>query len=156
MTHNVDYSLTEQIRLLRPTDLNGSGRLFGGQLLKMIDEVAAIVAKRHTGSATVTTAAIDNLIFKEGAYVDNMLVLIGYITYTGKTSMEVRIDTYVENLKGERHLINKAYFVMVNLDEHGKPVEVPQLVIETYEQKAEWEMALKRRELRLERRKKGY
>ena len=86
----VSYSKTEQVHLVQPADLNGGGRLFGGNLLKMIDEVAAIVAMRHTGLKTVTTAAIDNLVFKSGAYVNDLIVLIGYITYTGRTSMDAK------------------------------------------------------------------
>ncbi|MBO5282489.1 MAG: acyl-CoA thioesterase [Lachnospiraceae bacterium] len=151
-TKTVSYSKTEQVHLVSPADLNGNGRLFGGTLLKMIDEVAAIVAKRHTGSDSVTTAAIDNLTFKAGAYVDNLLVLIGYVTYTGNTSLEVRVDTYVEDpVSGIRRPINRAYLVMVLLDEAGHPARVPQLVLETEAEKGEWEMAELRRAKRLEK-----
>ena len=67
LERTVEYSKTEQVHLVQPADLNGGGRLFGGTLLKMIDELAAIVAMRHTGLKTVTTAAIDNLTFKSAA-----------------------------------------------------------------------------------------
>ena len=91
----VDFSKTEQVHLVQTADLNGAGRLFGGVLLKLIDEVAAIVAMRHTGRKTVTTVAIDNLTFKAAAYNNDLIVLVGYVTYTGRTSIEVRVDTYV-------------------------------------------------------------
>lgn len=96
----VSFSRTEQVHVIKPCDLNGGGRLFGGALLSMLDEIAGIVAKRHSGCNNVTTAAIDHLDFKDGAYVNDLLVIIGYVTYTGNTSMEVRIDTYVENNEG--------------------------------------------------------
>ncbi len=152
----VEFSKTEQVHVIQPKDLNGGGRLFGGALLQMIDELAGIVAIRHSECATVTTAAIDNLNFKAGAYVNDMIVLIGYVTYTGKTSMEVRVDTYVEDIKGMRHSINRAYFVMVGMDNNNLPTSVPKLIVETESQKAEWEGAIKRRNLRLERRKEGF
>lgn len=155
-TRTVSYSKTEQVHLVQPADLNGGGRLFGGTLLKMIDEVAAIVAMRHTGMKTVTTAAIDHLVFKSGAYVNDLIVLIGYITYTGRTSMEVRVDTYVERSDGMRYPINRAYVVLVALDENNQPTTVPALILENDIQKEEYAMAEKRKSLRLERRKGGF
>lgn len=145
---NVSYSKTEQVHLVQPADLNGGGRLFGGTLLKMIDEVAAIVAMRHTGMKTVTTAAIDHLVFKSGAYVNDLIVLIGYITYTGRTSMEVRVDTYVERSDGMRYPINRAYVVLVALDANNQPTQVPALILENDIQKEEYAMAEKRKSLR--------
>lgn len=155
-TRNVSYSKTEQMHLVQPADLNGGGRLFGGTLLKMIDEVAAIVAMRHTGLKTVTTAAIDHLIFKSGAYVNDLIVFVGYITYTGRTSMEVRVDTYVEKKDGMRYPINRAYVVLVALDENNRPIPVPGLIWENDMQAEEFHMAKKRQHLRKERRKEGF
>lgn len=148
-------SLTEQVQILMPSHINGAGRLFGGQLMEWIDVVAAVVARRHSGH-NVTTVAIDNLQFKTGAFINNTLVLIGRITYVGRTSMEVRVDTYVEDLQGMRNVVNRAYLVMVALDKFGKPVEVPSLVIETESERAEWEAGKKRYELRKSRRTEGY
>jgi len=105
---------------------------------------------------TVTTAAIDNLTFKSGAYVNDLIVLIGYITYTGRTSMEVRIDTYVERSDGMRYPINRAYVVLVALAENNRPSEVPQLILENDVQQEEYHLAEKRRNLRLERREGGF
>ena len=156
LKRTVSYSKTEQVHLVQPADLNGGGRLFGGTLLKMIDEIAAIVAMRHTGLKTVTTAAIDNLTFKSAAYVNDLVVLIGYITYTGRPSMEVRVDTYVERSDGMRYPINRAHIVLVALDEKNQPAEVPGLVLENDIQREEYKMAEKRRQLRLERRKGGF
>jgi acyl-CoA hydrolase len=148
-------SITEQIQILMPLHINSSGRLFGGKLVEWIDIVAGVVARRHS-ECNVITAAIDNHQFKEGAYMNDTLVLIGRITYVGNTSMEARIDTYVEDLSGMRKPINRAYLVMVALDEEGNPTKVPRLVVETESERAEWEGALKRNELRKLRRTEGY
>jgi len=148
-------SLTEQQYLICPAHINHYGRLFGGQLLKWIDELAGIVAIRHCGD-TVTTAAIDNLQFKAPAYTGDMIVLRGMVTCVGRTSMEVRVDTYREALDGKRELINRAYIDMVAIDCKGQPKEVPELLLETEEQRAEYEAAQKRRQMRKQRRAEGF
>lgn len=152
----IEDSKTEQIHLLMYEDINGENRLFGGRLISWIDEVAGTVAKRHSG-IRVTTAAIDNLQFKSPAFLDELIVIIGYVTYVGNTSMEVRVDTYVESLDGFRRPINRAYLTLVTLGPDGKPVPIPYgLKIETESQRYELEGALKRIELRKMRQKEGF
>ena len=145
----VSDSRTEQVHIVQPADLNGGNRLFGGVLLNWIDEVAAIVAMRHAGIKTVTTAAIDNLQFKMGAYMNDLIVLVGYVIYTGRTSIEVRVDTYVEGTDGMRVPINRAYIVLVAIDENNQPTSVPQLLIENDIQQEEYRLAAERKQQRL-------
>ena len=152
----VEDSLTEQTYLVMHRHINGYGRLFGGQLLAWIDELAGIVSKRHSESE-ITTACIDQLNFKHPAVLNDTLVMIGRITYVGKTSMEVRVDSYVESLNGMRKMINRAYVVMVAIDEHtGRTKPVPGLIIETESQKAEWEGGIRRTALRKQRKTEGF
>lgn len=151
----VSESRTTQQYLICPTHLNHYGRLFGGHLLKWIDELAGIVATRHCG-ATVTTAAIDNLQFLAPAYAGDMIVLQGMVTYVGRSSMEVRVDTYRESLDGTRENINRAYMDMVCIDAQGLPMEVPDLCLETEEERQEYEAAKRRKQLRKERRQEGF
>ena len=70
--------------------------------------------------------------------------------------MEVKVDSYVEGLEGERILINRAYFTMVALDENDRPAKVPELILETQEEKEEWENGKKRRENRVMRKAEGF
>lgn len=152
---HVSDSLTEQVQIIMPYHSNGANRLFGGQLVEWIDVVASVVARRHSG-CNITTAAIDNLQFKQAAYINNTLVLIGRITYIGNTSMEIRVDTYVEDLTGIRKVVNRAYLVMVAINDDGLPTEVPKLILDTEAERAEWESGKKRHDLRCKRRKEGY
>ena len=152
---NVSDSLTEQQYLICQAHLNHYGRLFGGHLLRWIDELAGIVATRHC-NATVTTAAIDNLQFLAPAYAGDMIVLKGMVTYVGRTSMEIRVDTYREALDGTRTPINRAYIDMVCIDSQGEPKEVPLLQLETEEQRAEYEAAKKRKQMRNQRRQEKF
>jgi acyl-CoA hydrolase len=150
----VSDSIVETVRIVRPNHLNGANRLFGGILMQWIDEVAGIVAKRHA-MTNVITASVDNLTFVRGAFQNEMVVIIGKLTWVGTSSMEVLVETYVENIKRERSLINKAYLVMVSIDENDKPVRVPRLMLETEEQKVEWENAEIRHMIRRERKTDG-
>ena len=150
----VSDSIVETVRIVRPNHLNGANRLFGGILMQWIDEVAGIVAKRHA-MTNVITASVDNLTFVRGAFQNEMVVIVGKLTWVGTSSMEVLVKTYVENIKRDRSLINKAYLVMVSIDENDKPVKVPRLTLETEEQKVEWENAEIRRMIRKERKTDG-
>ena len=148
----VSESRTEIIHMVRPNHLNGAGRLFGGALMQWLDEAAGTVAMRHA-HCNVITASVDNLRFIRGAYNGEIIVIIGKVTYVGRTSMEVRLDTYVEHLEnGMRQPINRAYFTMVAMDENDQPRTVPRLILETESDRADWEAAEKRREMRREMR----
>ena len=143
-------SRTEQIQIIMPEHINGYNRLFGGKLVEWIDVVAGVVARRHSNH-NVTTVCIDHLHFKEAAHANDTVVLIGHITYVGHTSMEIQVDTYVEALSGEKHLINRAFLVMVALGDDERPVPVPPLLVETETEKSEWEAGLRRSALRKQR-----
>lgn len=146
----VDDSRVETVHLIRPDHLNGFNRLFGGILMQWIDEVAAVVAQRHSG-ANVTTASVDNLTFLKGAYQNDMVIIKGKVTWVGNTSMEICVDTYVESLNGERTHINNAHFMMIALDENDKPIAVPKLILETDDEKLAWEHGEERRRIRIKR-----
>lgn len=115
--------------------------------MQWMDELAGLVAKRHTRK-NVITASVDNLSFLRGAYQKDVIVITGKVTYVGNTSMEVKVDSCVEDLDRNRTLINRAYFTMVALDENDHPTRVPRLELETEEEKEEWKNAEKRREMR--------
>ena len=154
---DVSDSTTEWTRIIKYEDINGENRLFGGRLMEWIDELAVTVAIRHSGNP-VTTAAVDNMQFKQGAKLNDIVVLIGKITHVGRTSMEVRVDTYVEDYRtGMGHVLNRAYLTEVCIDDDDTPVLVPYgLNVKTESEKAEWEGAEKRIELRKQRRREGF
>jgi len=119
-------SATEQVQIVRYSDANSTGRLFGGQLMQWVDIVAGVVGRRHS-ECEVTTAAIDNLSFLAPVYLGDTVVLRGCITQVGRTSMRVCVDTYKESRNMERTLVNRAHLVMVALDAGGVPCTVPGL-----------------------------
>ena len=148
----VDDSRVETSHIIRPNHLNGANRLFGGILMEWIDEVAGIVAIRHS-MGNVTTASVDNLTFLHGAYQNDLVVIKGKLTWVGTTSMEVCVDTYVEKPNGERHRINNAHFMMVALDENDRPVKVPRLILQTEDEKLAWSHGEERKRIREQRKR---
>ena len=151
----VAESAVETFHILMPSDMNDSGRLFGGTLMCWIDEVAGLVGRRHA-QMNVTTGSVDNLKFLRGAYLRDMLVLTGKVTHVGNASMEVKVETFIERSGGERELINRAYLTMVGLDENDKPCRLPRLMLETEEDKREWERAETRRQIRKKQSEEGF
>ena len=151
MEKRVSESRTEQVQILTQAELNGYGRLFGGKLMEWIDIVAAVTARRHCGK-NVTTAMVDSLEFDAPAYANDTIVLVGTVVYTGTTSMEVCVKTYIEKLNGQRKLINRASLIMVALDENEKPTRIPQLLCETEEEERDFLEACHRAQMRKKRR----
>ena len=151
----VAESRVETIHLVMPSDMNDSGRLFGGRLMCWIDEVAGLVGRRHA-QMNVTTGSVDNLRFLRGAYLREMVVLSGKVTHVGNASMEVKVETFIEKSNGERELINRAYLTMVGLDENDKPCRLPRLILETEEDQIEWQRAETRREIRRRQSAEGF
>lgn len=140
-------SYTESVQILNLGTMNGYNRLFGGKLMEWIDICAAVAARRHA-NRNVTTVLVDTLEFKEPAYANSLVVLCGKIVYVGRTSMDVRVQSYVEKLDGSRQLINSAYLTLVALDENDKPTPVPALTLTTDEERSEWDAAKLRRDSR--------
>ena len=101
----------------------------------------------------VTTASVDNLNFLNGAYQNDLVVIKGKLTWVGTSSMEVCVDTYVENPTGERRRINNAHFMMVAIDKDDKPFTVPRLILQTDDERLAWEHGEERRRIRIQRKK---
>ena len=143
---------TTTVQIVMPQHCNGYARprLFGGQIMAWIDVTGAVAARRYTQKA-VTTVCIDNLTFLKPAYLNDTIVQEAEVTWTGKTSLEVRVDSLVERLDGSRELINRAYLVFVALDEEDRPAPVPPFEPQTLEEKVEYAAAERRREIRLNR-----
>lgn len=150
MQKTIEESRTSQVHIVLSEHINGMGRLFGGTLMRWIDITAAVAARRHSGF-NVTTAAIDHLSFDTFAKANDTVLLVATLTYVGNTSMEVRVDSFVEALNGERRRINQAYLTMVALDENERPIRVPRLVLQTPEEEAEYAAGKQRSQ----QRKKG-
>lgn len=144
------HEITSGVQIVLPQHCNGykKPRLFGGQIMAWIDIIGAVAARRFTGQA-VTTVCIDHLSFIAPAYLNDTVVQEARVTWSGRTSLEVRVDSYVERLDGTRKLINQAYAVFVALDDEDQPAQVPVFMPETAEERKEYQAAIERRKIRL-------
>jgi len=142
--------ITSTVQIVLPQHCNGyrRPRLFGGQMMAWIDIVGAVAARRYTQSA-VTTICVDHLSFLSPAFLNDTIVQEAVVTWTGRTSLEVRVDSFVEQLDGSRKKINRAYVVFVAIDENDQPVPVKPFIPETVEEKLEFAGAQERRKQRL-------
>ena len=135
-------------RLMMPTDANVLGNVFGGAIMRYMDEAAAIVAWRHAGR-NVVTASIDRMNFFAPVYVGNLLILKASVNYVGTTSMEigVRIEAQDPSTRKGVHA-GSCYLTYVALDEKGKPTPVPPLKVTTSTEKRRFKEAAGRRKIR--------
>ena len=146
---------TTHVQIVMVSHVNGAYRLFGGQLMEWIDVTAAVEARRHAFS-DVTLAAVDPLEFLAPVKLNDTLVLQAEVTWTGRTSIEVRVETYVEHLTGEQSLVNRAYMLFVAVDADGRPIPVTPFIPRGVIQEQEWKNALLRREYRLKIRQESH
>ena len=137
-----------------PGDANNLGHIFGGVILSMMDKTAAIAAFRHS-RASVVTASIDRVDFREPIHLGDLVVMKASVNYAGRTSMEVGVRVEAEELlSGRRRHTNSCYLTFVAVDRDGRPVQVPTLIPETAEEQRRYEAAKERRARRLEERER--
>jgi acyl-CoA hydrolase len=136
------------VRVMMPTDCNIAGNVFGGSIMKYMDEIAGIVAFKHARTLVVT-ASIDRMNFWRPVFVGNLLILRSSVNFVGKTSMEVGVRIEAEDLiSGTVSHTGSCYLTFVALDAHTRPTAVPPLLPTTPDEKRRWREALERRRLR--------
>lgn len=139
---------TEMTVLVTPEMSNFGGKMHGGDLLKLLDQVAYTCAMRYCGNYVVTLS-VDKVMFKQSVAIGELLSFRAAINYTGRTSMEIGIQVIAENLEeGTVRHTNTSYFNMVSVNKEGKPVPVKPFEPTTDEEKKRWDEAKNRRALK--------
>lgn len=142
-------------KLMLPSDANLQGNVHGGVVMSLVDQAGAIVAARHSRQ-NVVTAVIDSMTFLTPVHIGDLVIVEAALQYVGRTSMEVAVKVEAEKWRtGERSHTSSAYAVYVALDEQGNPTPIPPLILETEEEKRNWEAAKARQALRLRMRPSG-
>ncbi|WP_099736163.1 acyl-CoA thioesterase [Comamonas sp. 26] len=134
--------------LMSPDMANFSGNVHGGAILKLLDQVAYACASRYAGRYVVTLS-VDQVMFLQPIHVGELVTFLASVNHTGKSSMEIGIKVIAEEIRDKvvRH-VNSCFFTMVAVDDDKKPAPVPQLQLESDEQKRRWQAAIIRKELR--------
>jgi acyl-CoA hydrolase len=113
--------------LMTPDTANFSGKVHGGSILKLLDQVAYACASRYAG-AYVVTLSVDQVVFRQPIHVGELVTFLASVNHTGSSSMEVGIKVIAENIRTQdkRH-VNSCFFTMVAVDDEGKPTQVSAL-----------------------------
>lgn len=142
----MSYSRGEISTFVMPHMQNVLGDLFGGQLLTLVDQAAAVAAIRHAGGPAVT-ASIDRVDFREPIHLGELVTCIAMVDFVGNSSMDITVNVYAEAIHtGERRHTHTAHVVFVGIDENGKPRRVPRLTPETDDERDRFERARLHRE----------
>ena len=145
----VKDSFVIMTELVLPNDTNTLNNLMGGRMMHLMDIAAAVAAQRHS-NRIVVTASVDNVSFREGIRLGNVVTLQAQVTRSFSSSMEVHIDVWAEDIpSGTKVKSNEAFFTFVAVDQSGRPIDVPEAVPETEEEVRLYDGALRRRQLRL-------
>lgn len=127
--HRMD-SHTVMTEMVLWEHVNGTGRLFGGQLMSWMDICGGICAKRHCGGEAVTASA-QNLEFLKAAKPNDIVVITASLISVGNTSMKIRVTAEVEDYsshKRKRTVTCSALFIYVAIDKDGVKHTVPRLI----------------------------
>ncbi len=142
-------SFVSMTELVLPNDTNTLNNLMGGRLMHWMDVVSAIAAQKHS-NRIVVTASVDNISFTHPIRLGNVVTLKARVTRAFNSSMEVRIDVEAEDIPSNQKIdSNSAYFTFVAVDQHGRPIDVPEIEPETDQDRDFYDGALRRRQLRL-------
>lgn len=144
----VSESKTEISQLMMPQHANLAGVVFGGTILALADSVAYVCASRHAGP-NVVTVSVDRVDFKEPIRIGELVTCMACVNFVGKSSMEVGIKIMAEDLKtAKKRHTNSCYFTMVRLDDSGKSIPAPGIILESTDEKRRHRNAQKRRAAR--------
>jgi acyl-CoA hydrolase len=147
-------SRVEMTEIVMPNDANPLGTIFGGRVMQLMDIAASIAGFRHA-RCNVVTLSVDSLEFRRPIRVGDAVVLHAWLNWAGRTSMEVQVEVYSEDLiTGERARTSTAFFTFVAVDPDGKPHEVPPLLPLTQDEERRFEEAAQRRAERLRRKER--
>jgi acyl-CoA hydrolase len=142
-------SQSEYSEICLPNDTNMLGNMLGGRVMHLVDLCGAIAAMRHA-RGPVVTVSVDQMTFLHPVRVGELLSLKSQVNRVFRTSMEVGVKVWVENLQtGELKHTSSAYLTFVALDNNGRRVVLPQIVAETDEEIRRFEHAAERRAYRL-------
>ena len=140
--------------LMTPDTANFSGKVHGGAILKLLDQVAYACASRYAGHYVVTLS-VDQVMFRQPIQVGELVTFLASVNHTGNSSMEIGIKVVAEDIRAKvvRH-VNSCFFTMIAVDDDGRPTKVPALSPQTADERRRFAEAEVRRAMRREMERK--
>jgi len=144
----VGHSAIVMTQLMLPEQTNPAGFVHGGELMKLMDNAAGVVAALHS-RANPVTARVHEINFVGPVRVGDLIIIHAKLTFTSRSSMEIRIEVEAEDLMaGKRRHVMRAHYIMVAVDIEGRPVDIPPLIVITEEEERLFDEGLARYQAR--------
>ncbi|MDQ7097137.1 acyl-CoA thioesterase [Desulfosporosinus sp. PR] len=133
---SVDHSQVIMSNVMLPQHANPAGNVHGGEIMKLMDSAAGVVARRHART-NVVTARVDRLEFHHPIHVGDVVTCYGKLTFVGRSSMEISVTVTVEDVTKDEPAKTAltSYFTFVAIDEKGKSQPVPSLELANEEER---------------------
>jgi acyl-CoA hydrolase len=140
----VEHSAISMSQMIWPDLAGRAGFAHGGEIMKMMDTAAGVVAVRHSHRDSVT-ARVEGINFYQPIRLYDLVTVNACLTFVGRSSMEVLVEVWSENIiKEQKVRALTAHFIMVAVDDAGKPTEVPPLILSSDRERALWEKGKQR------------
>jgi uncharacterized protein (TIGR00369 family) len=130
--------------LMLPSHSNFNGKIHGGYVLSLLDQIAFACASKHSGEYCVT-ASVDTVDFLRPIDIGELITMKASVNYVGNTSMVIGIRVEAENIQtGDVKHCNSSYITMVAKDKNGDSVKIPGLILEDENEKRRFLKSVKR------------
>ncbi|MFD1095714.1 acyl-CoA thioesterase [Salegentibacter chungangensis] len=139
--------------LMLPSHSNFNGKIHGGYILSLLDQIAFACASKHSGTYCVT-ASVDTVDFLKPIEIGELVTMKASVNYTGNSSMVIGIRVEAENIQtGQKKHCNSSYFTMVAKDKEGKSMQIPGLILETEDDIRRFAKSIKRNKMKFKNKK---
>lgn len=130
----ISFSRAETCMIMEPMHSNALGNVHGGELMKIMDNIAGLAAYKHA-KGVVVTARVDEIVFHKPVHIGNVVTCVGQLAYVGNSSLQVIVTLYVHDVNNysQPKIALSAFFTMVHLVDK-KPARAPKLVATTKEE----------------------
>ena len=134
--------------LMLPSHSNFNGKIHGGYILSLLDQIAFACASKHSRAYCVT-ASVDTVDFLRPIEIGELVTMKASVNYVGRSSMVIGIRVESENIQtGDIKHCNSSYFTMVAKDKDGNSIEVPGLVLKSDDEIRRFAKSIKRKKMK--------
>jgi len=145
---NIEKSQVVISELMLPSHSNFNGKIHGGYILSLLDQIAFACASKHSGAYCVT-ASVDTVDFLKPIEIGELVTMKASVNYVGRSSMVIGIRVESENIQtGAVKHCNSSYFSMVAKDKEGRSIEVPGLILRSDDEIRRFAKSIKRKKMK--------
>ena len=148
---NIEESQVVISELMLPSHSNFNGKIHGGYILSLLDQIAFACASKHSRAYCVT-ASVDTVDFLKPIEIGELVTMKASVNYVGTSSMVIGIRVEAENIQtGAKKHCNSSYFTMVAKDDKGESISVPGLILKNNDEIRRFAKSIKRKSMKKNR-----